>query len=78
MADDIIVLDDSLENADWLRSLRWQINPPTVENLLKFLTVDGKSQAEQRAAVQKFMKLPAAKPMPQELRDALQKQGFLQ
>lgn len=76
--DEPVNIDADPNNADWLRSMSWDIwtgDPPrlvkTAADFLKVLGVDGAPMDAQREAVQKFMKLPAARPMPAELKREL-------
>lgn len=66
-----------LENEDWLKTRTWDILPPTAATLLDTLDVSRKSFLEQRRAIAKFMELPAARAMPEELRAELLSLGLL-
>ena len=56
----MIDIDGNMENSDWIKSRHWNL-PTTIDGLL---SVIGFSQD----SVEKFLALPAAKPMPKELR----------
>ena len=58
-----IDLDDSIENSDWLKGRSWDL--PTKLDAL--LSVIGFTAAD----VEEFLKLPAAKPMPESLQSEL-------
>lgn len=77
MAEPLLRPDDTLQNADWMRSLSWSIYPATADGLLLALSVDDAPHGEQKAAILHFMKLPAAKPMPRNVRMDLIQRGLL-
>lgn len=66
-------IDDDLNNADWLSTLRWDFyyGGHLVTTLEEFLIVRGSNDWPlelQKADIRDFLKLPAAKPMPRSLR----------
>jgi hypothetical protein len=68
--------DDTDDNADWIKTLSWDIHPPTADRLLEALWVERAPLAEQQQAVAKFLTLPAAKAMPPELLSELRDAGL--
>lgn len=68
--------DDDLENADWIRTLSWNL-PTGLDEFLEYLGVSEDSVETQRQAVGQFIKLPAAKPMPDALRAELIRAGLI-
>jgi len=56
----MIDIDGNLENSDWTKSRYWGL-PTTLDGLLSVIGFSSDS-------VEKFLSLPAAKPMPEELR----------
>jgi hypothetical protein len=56
----MIDIDGNLENSDWAKSRYWNL-PTTLDGLLSVIGFSSDS-------VEKFLTLPAAKPMPKELR----------
>jgi hypothetical protein len=73
----MIIADELLTNADWLRSRQWDILPATADAFLRALEVYDKSVDEQRKAIQQFMLLPAAIAMPNNIKEELIKNGLL-
>lgn len=64
-------------NEDWIKTGAWDIRidsilVTTLDQLHKALGVDGAEPADQEEAVVAFMLLPAAKPMPEDLRSAVE------
>jgi len=76
MAKNEFNIDANINNADWAKRT-WDILPPTMDRLLEVLRVTNKSTVEKQRAVADFMKLPAARAMPAELRAELKKLGLL-
>ncbi len=64
-----VIIDRDIEHADWLRGLSWGL-PVNVDELLGVI---GSTKAD----VQKFMKLPAARAMPVEVRRELVKRKLI-
>jgi hypothetical protein len=56
----MIDIDGNIENSDWIKSRYWNL-PTTLDGLLSVIGFSANS-------VEKFLSLPAAKPMPKELR----------
>lgn len=56
----MIDIDGNIENSDWTKSRYWDL-PTTLDGLLSVIGFSA-------ASVEKFLTLPAAKPMPKELR----------
>lgn len=83
MAAEPIFIDDSDWNADWLRTLSWDLWTTdddgqyrlvtTIPQLLEVLGVADAAPEVQAEAVRHFMTMPAAVPMPKELRAAVEK-----
>jgi hypothetical protein len=57
-----ISIDKNLANSDWIRSLSWSL-PTNADSFLS--AIGGES------SLASFMELPAAKPMPDSLKDQL-------
>ena len=68
--DYIIDLDADIENADWIRSLSWDL-PRDPAIAFPFLCGSG-TYAEQKANWDHLLTLPAAKPMPPEVRAGIE------
>jgi len=68
MADEIVWVEDNNDDADWIKSLSWDL--PTEPQ--EFLQSLGSVTLEQ------FMQLPASKAMPETLRASLIKLGHLE
>ena len=56
----MIDIDGNIENSDWTKSRYWDL-PTTLDGLLSVIGFSA-------ASVEKFLTLPAAKPMPRGLR----------
>jgi hypothetical protein len=69
-------LDFSPSAADWCKGRTWDIYPLTARALLDALGVGYTSPVDQKEAVKNFLKLRAAKAMPEEVRADLLKYGF--
>ena len=77
-----VFIDDSDWNADWIRTLSWDLWTTdadgkyslvtTIPQLLQVLDVEHADPTAQIAAIKHFMQLPAAVPMPKELRAAIE------
>ncbi len=65
----VVIIDRDLEHADWLRGRSWSL-PSDVDELLRIIGTE-------KGDVAKFMKLPAARPMPQEVRHELIRRKLL-
>ena len=74
-------------NEDWIKTRSWDIwrhfeDAPsrlveTIDDLLSFLRVpDDAAASTKRAAVEKFLALPAAQAMPERLRRELKTEGY--
>jgi len=70
----MINLDADKDDADWLKQ-GWDFL--YVSDLLGGLDVRFATKAQQRAAIAKFMKMPAARAMPRKFRAALVEAGLL-
>ena len=79
--------DEDWRNADWLRSLSWNVMIPekdgtlvevtTADQLLRVLKIpEGASVREKNRELQAFLRLPAARPMPPRLRRELEGRGL--
>ena len=68
-----INIDADIENADWLRSLSWDL-PTEPDIFLAIIKRAGMTDAE---SVRAFMTLPASRPMPSDLRAELARRGLL-
>lgn len=68
--DYVLDLDADIENADWIRSLAWDL-PKDPAIAFAFLCGSG-TYAEQKANWDHFLTLPAAKPMPPEVREGIE------
>ena len=64
-----VIIDRDIEHADWLRGFGWGL-PVNVDELLGVI---GSTKAD----VEKFMKLPAARAMPVEVRRELVKRKLI-
>jgi len=62
-----------IQNADWLRSLSWDL--PTEPDI--FLATIGRAGMTDAESVRAFMTLPASRPMPSDLRAELARRGLL-
>lgn len=76
-------VDANLENADWLRSRTWDLFTPdnkklitTYDELAASLLSLSERGANERQVVEAFLKLPAARPMPKELKAELKGKGY--
>lgn len=65
----VVIIDRDLEHADWLRGRSWSL-PLDVDELLEII-------GTKKSDVAKFMKLPAARAMPQEVRHELIRRKLL-
>ena len=65
----VVIIDRDLEHADWLRGRSWSL-PSDVDELLEII-------GTKKSDVAKFMKLPAARAMPQEVRQELIRRKLL-
>lgn len=70
-----IRIDEDIEDADWIKGARWDL-PRALGPFLEAIQA-GPQGPGQRAAVQRFMALPAARMMPQSLRLSLERAGLL-
>ena len=71
----MIDADELLENADWTKR-SWDL-PETPRDFLIMIGADQSLPSDQRAALARFMKLPAAQAMPPRLKRSLIKEGLL-
>ena len=80
MADNVINIDEDPANADWLRSRTWDmfvwrgdskgLAPVlTLQDLLDCLQLEAEPIPAQKSRLRHFMSLPAAKPMPDALKN---------
>lgn len=67
-------LDEDLENADWLRSLRWNQYLPDGTLIETLAQLRQRFPDEER--LKAFLRLPAAVPMPDGLRKELRAEGY--
>lgn len=78
---DVIDIDEDERNADWLKTLAWDILPEEGESgadaLLRVLGVAGDVAAKQKAAVARFMRLPAVEAMPDDVSADLKRRRLL-
>ncbi len=65
----MVIRPDEGEGGDWIKPLRWDL-PTNVRDFAALFRDDP-------ARIARFMHLPAARAMPEELRAALIEQGFL-
>jgi hypothetical protein len=70
-----INLDADPEDADWVKTLSWDL-PRDAETFISTVLGDG-SPDQQRAVLAAFLRLPAARPLPAELREGLTRRGYL-
>jgi len=68
-------LDEQPENADWLRGLEWDL--PTDPDVFIASVLGTGPIRQQRAELAAFLRLPAARPMPAELRAELARRGLM-
>jgi len=69
-------LDADVRNADWKRTRTWDF--PSFDLFLRVIkATDNLPLAERRAAVERFMRLPAAEAMPESVRHELIALGLL-
>lgn len=79
---DVINVDGDINNADWLRSRTWDMTTPFPEcKIVRTLNELRRSLGENNAPasdadVRAFLRLPAAKAMPQELADEIERAGL--
>lgn len=73
-----IPIDDDIRDADWVKRARWDL-PTSVGPFLWAIGAGDQRMpiAERRAAVDRFMALPAAAMMPTSLRRSLERAGLL-
>jgi hypothetical protein len=69
--DEVFNVDDDIENADWLRSLRWDL-PREPEKVFVIVCGTYGTVEDQRANWEHFLTLPAAIPMPPEVRTGVE------
>lgn len=74
--ENVLYIDEDPRNADWLRTMHWDL-PTTLSSFLARLGVVDSPVGVQRASVEKFMRLPAAEAMPKSLRRELMMVGLL-
>ena len=77
----VIDIDADLRNADWLRTMVWDILPmgdeTELDAFLRVVGVDDPKEDGAKAKVDKFMTLPAAEAMPESLKGELKKLGLM-
>lgn len=61
-------IDQDLLNDDWLRSRTWDILPADLKTLLRVLDVQDAQRGAQAGALREFLKLPAAIPAPDSIK----------
>ena len=70
-------IDADIRNADWIKTLCWDL-PTDEDEFLGVLGVAEASTEQQREAAARFMTLPAAEPIPADVRDELVARGLLE
>jgi hypothetical protein len=77
----VIDIDADLRNADWLRTMVWDILPiegeTELQAFLGAVGIDDPAEEGAKEKVNEFMALPAAEAMPATLRDELEILGLL-
>jgi len=74
--DIVLNLDEDPNNADWIKTLSWDL-PQDVDEFLDWLA-SGRGPGTLQSQVEHFMTLPAAVPMPEAIRSGLIDRGLLQ
>ncbi len=70
MTKPLIVLNDPYDE-DWIKTLHWDL-PTDLEELIRAIGARGKPRGEQVKALKHLMTLPAWKPAPPKVRDAVE------
>lgn len=61
-----------IRNEDWLRTRTWD-GPDTLDGLIAVLVQGARQDADAKEVVRAFLRLPAAGPIPQPLKDGITK-----
>lgn len=60
----MIIADARNSNADWIKSMSWDIYPHTADAFLIAIGANNESTENKIAKIKNFMALPASKQMP--------------